>query len=365
MKMFHTNIKTKRKGKVWLDYHSLFCNSFIGVIRLNAKELDILEVNNKAFEILGFCNETIKSLRNFLHDIGLIDRLQRANLIHEEINTDEFIERCDGDQRWIRFHCLPENENGHVHILLQDVTAEKKGISELNGLHDHLDQFIYRASHNLRSPLTTLLGLLELARRSTACAESVSDYIRLMTDRVKHLDDLLLELICIVNNETEPIDLRDVYLDREARSVLEEHAQQNKYFTYNISTNQTDAFFTDQERLKIILRNIISNAIKFSNPSTESPHVELFIRTELETAYIMIEDNGIGMDSATLKKIFNLFFKATNNHSGAGLGLYTVRRVVDKLRGSITVTSALDKGTIFTISLPNNRNRKMRTGTIL
>ena len=364
--MFHTKVKTKRKGRVRQDYHTLFCNSFIGVIRLDAKEFDILEVNNKAFEILGFCDETTKSLRDFFYNIGLTDKLQRAALMHEEINTEVFIERCEGDQRWVRFHCPSVNENGHLHILLQDVTAEKNRIFELNGLHDHLDQFIYRASHNLRSPLTTLLGLLELARRNATCVESVSSYIRLMTDRVKHLDDLLLELICIVNNEKAPVDLTDVYLEREARSILEEYAQQNRYFTYNISTNQTDAFFTDQERLKIILRNIISNAIKFSNPTIESPHVELFIKTEMETAYIMVEDNGIGMDPTTLKKIFGLFFKATNNHPGAGLGLYIVRRVVDKLRGNINVTSTLHKGSIFTISLPNNNKKgEVRMGTIL
>jgi signal transduction histidine kinase len=283
----------------------------------------------------------------------------------EEIDTEVMIERGEDDERWVRLNCSFVPECGYLHVLLLDVTSEKKQLVELNGLHHHLDQFIYRASHNLRSPLTTLLGLLELARLNVRSTDSLTSYIGLMTERVKHLDDILLDLICIANNEKRSIDLTNVYLEQEARSVLEEYAQQNKGFTYNIHGNQAITFVTDLERLKIVLRNIISNAVKFSNPSIES-HVELFYKTEAETAYIMVEDNGIGIDPLSLKKIFSIFFKATNNHPGAGLGLYIVRRVVDKLGGKINVTSTLHKGTTFSISIPNhNKVESNKVGTIL
>jgi len=363
--MSNTKVKANGVSTLAQDYNTLFYNPLIGIVRVDSVTFEVLEANAKAFDILALDIHTSRSLHSFFsHDLA--ERIQRVSATRDGIDTEILVERCKGVQRWVRLNCTFVPQCGHLHILLMDVTAEKKRLFDRNGLHDNLDQFVYRASHNLRSPITTLLGLLELAKLNNRSFESLANYLQLMTDRVKYLDQLLLDLICIANNEKAPVDLVNVLLEQEVQSVVNEYARENKNFTYTISGNQSNGFVTDQGRLKIILRNIISNAIKFSHPLTDPPHVELFFRTEAETAHIAVTDHGIGIDPVSLKKIFNIFYKATNDHPGAGLGLYIVRRVIDKLGGDISVVSTLHKGTTFTISLPNNCSRQgTGMGTIL
>ena len=112
-------------------------------------------------------------------------------------------------------------------------------------------------------------------------------------------------------------------------------------------------FFSDHYRLSLILNNLISNAIKYSDPKKDESFINISIELDTEQASLIFRDNGIGIDNAYIQKVFNMFFRATETNEGAGLGLYIVKEAVEKLCGTIQLESQPGKGTTFRIALPN------------
>ncbi|HEX8545812.1 MAG TPA: HAMP domain-containing sensor histidine kinase, partial [Cytophagaceae bacterium] len=118
-------------------------------------------------------------------------------------------------------------------------------------------------------------------------------------------------------------------------------------------------FYSDAVRLRIILNNIISNAIKYHRVDQPTPTITIDINIESELSYIIVQDNGMGIGEKDLAKVFDMFYRASNESEGSGLGLYLVKSTVEKLNGSINVESTIGKGTTFKIVLPNMKVREV------
>jgi len=112
-------------------------------------------------------------------------------------------------------------------------------------------------------------------------------------------------------------------------------------------------FFNDRWRIAEIFRNLVSNAIKYRDFGRTNPEINLSIVNTNDHAAISFSDNGIGIEPHNLEKIFNMFYRASEQSDGSGLGLYIVKNAVDKLQGAVQVSSTLGKGTTFVIKLPN------------
>ncbi|MEM1138069.1 MAG: HAMP domain-containing sensor histidine kinase, partial [Bacteroidota bacterium] len=112
-------------------------------------------------------------------------------------------------------------------------------------------------------------------------------------------------------------------------------------------------FYSDQNRLKMIFRNILSNAIKYANHYQDNPFIKINITTDLYKAKITISDNGIGIPKMHISNIFDMFYKANADKKGSGLGLFIVKEAVERLMGNIDVNSVEGEGTTFSLSLPN------------
>jgi signal transduction histidine kinase len=112
-------------------------------------------------------------------------------------------------------------------------------------------------------------------------------------------------------------------------------------------------FYSDRWRIAEILRNLMSNAIKYRSFDKPDPEIEVLMQINEERAIIRFRDNGIGIEPHNLEKIFNMFYRASEQSDGSGLGLYIVKNAVDKLRGAVKVTSTVGEGTTFVINLPN------------
>ncbi|MBA4058174.1 MAG: hypothetical protein C0490_25890 [Marivirga sp.] len=97
----------------------------------------------------------------------------------------------------------------------------------------------------------------------------------------------------------------------------------------------------------------MSNAIKYYDKNKPDPFLRVLIEVNSEKVHMEFEDNGIGIDNEYLNKVFDMFFRATQNNEGAGLGLYIVQEAVEKLKGTITIKSEIYKGTTFVIDIPN------------
>jgi len=223
---------------------------------------------------------------------------------------------------------------------------------KLRKVNSELDSFVYSASHDLRSPLASLLGLIDLAHVDS---KNTGLYLEKMKTSVKKLDAFIGDIIDFSSNERKEVMISTFSMPELIDDVLDElnFLNHDDSVTINKSFNGESSFASDRRRVAIILRNLISNALKYRDNEKQNPTISINIHCDKIYTSIEIDDNGIGIAKHAMRDIFKMFFRATENSSGSGLGLYIVKETVEKLQGTITVESVVKKGTTFTITLPN------------
>jgi len=229
------------------------------------------------------------------------------------------------------------------------------GIQQMNlrlkKVNSELDSFVYSASHDLRSPLSSILGLIELTRKDKQNLEAHLDKMRAS---IKKLDAFISDIIDFSSNERKELTLEKIKLGELINQVLDELELLNLNKQIEIRKNFEDDPFivSDKRRVTIILRNLISNALKYFDREKDFNYIEIKIDSTPEYTEISIIDNGIGIHKNNLSKIFNMFYRASEASNGAGLGLYIVKEIAEKLEGSITLESVFGEGTTFALTLP-------------
>ena len=228
---------------------------------------------------------------------------------------------------------------------------------ELQKTNDELNKFVYSVSHDLRSPLTSILGIINLAKINEDI-KATSNYFDMIESRVLKLDDFIKNIIDYYKNArdkeiSERIDFKELF-----HAILDSLVNQDSMVKFDVLINQTDVFLGDTLRLKIIFSNLISNAIKFRNPLETSPYVKMNFDMRDNFAEITISDNGIGIEEAHHSSVFDMFFRTENsvNTEGTGLGLYIVKEAVEKIGGTISLTSKPLTGSSFKILIPNKKS---------
>jgi len=238
-------------------------------------------------------------------------------------------------------------------IILHDITEQKRQHFQLEKENEHLDQFIYKTTHDLRSPIHSAMGVLDLMENANE--KERSNYLKMARHSLLRLESLIDEVnnfyrvdkMAIVN---EKIDLKAL-LDGEI-SLLKNHPKaQNIDFEFH--SNGETALFSDSIRLKTIIGNLLSNSVKYSDSSKKSSFIHIETTVDEKGLSIIIADNGIGIAQENIGRIFDIFFRATKEASGTGLGLHIVKDTIERLNGTIEVQSQLDVGTQFNIYLPN------------
>jgi signal transduction histidine kinase/ligand-binding sensor domain-containing protein len=223
--------------------------------------------------------------------------------------------------------------------------------AELRKLNNELDRFVYSTSHDLRAPLASILGLINLSRLEK---ENREEYLNLIEKSVRKLDEFISEIIDYSRNAR--LEIEPVHIDFQTivASILEdlEYLEENVSVKKNISISGSGQYFNDKTRLRIILSNLISNAIKYRNTWITDPRVNITISYNTRQAVLMVEDNGIGIVPDQLENIFKMFHRGSEQSKGSGLGLYIVKETVDKLGGTVTVKSKVGEGTAFEVIIP-------------
>lgn len=204
----------------------------------------------------------------------------------------------------------------------------------------------------MRSPLASLLGLIDLAHVDS---QNTSIYLDKMKTSVKKLDAFIGDIIDFSSNERKEVMIENFSMKELINDVLEEleYLNHDNEVNINIAVHGDSSFKSDKRRVAIILRNLISNALKYKDLRKETSIININVHCEKLYANIEIADNGIGIEKSALRDVFKMFYRATENSSGSGLGLYIVKETVEKLDGTITVDSTVNEGTTFTITLPN------------
>ena len=168
------------------------------------------------------------------------------------------------------------------------------------------------------------------------------------------MNDFIFDIIHIAKNARQKLESDKINFQQLVSDILSQHEfnEDSQQIQKDIDIQEDTAFYSDSTRLKIILNNLISNAIQYSNTTREHPLIKIKINTSANNAKIVIWDNGLGIPEEFQKKVFEMFFRGTDTKPGTGLGLYMVHEIVTKLGGSLVLKSEIGEFTEFTIILP-------------
>lgn len=326
----------------------------VGIVCLDIRSGNLISANEKARQILQINDEYPFS------DDDPFNKIDWSE-ITDELFEKDFIQRkeveirlADGTKKWILFSGKPSG--GHaMYATILDFTDIKNTISELQKVNFELDNFVYHASHDLRAPLRTVLGLLSLLKEETSKQERVR-CVELIEGTVNRLDTLVVDLLSISRNNRTQQRFVDFNFMVEVNTAVSNfyHVGNTRNLEIKTKISQPVRYVSDLTRVRIILNNLISNAIKYRRHHLSHSFVDIRIWVDEENAYIEIEDNGEGVDQDKLGRIFDMFYRASEKSEGSGLGLYIVKDVVEKLNGTIEVVSEKGVGTTFTVTLPNH-----------
>ncbi|HEY4966768.1 MAG TPA: PAS domain-containing sensor histidine kinase [Puia sp.] len=223
-------------------------------------------------------------------------------------------------------------------------------------LNEIKSRFVSMASHEFRTPLSTVLSSASLIDKYTAADDSQkrSRHIEKIKNSVKHLNNLLEDFLSLgkLDEGKIGIHLHEFNLAELIRDTMEEMNPTLKTDQQIIFIYTGPEFMTsDKNLIRNILFNLLSNAIKFSETSSDIRVTSVF---KDNSTFVTVQDEGMGISEEDKEHLFTSFFRGRNvvNIQGTGLGLHIVKRYVDMLGGSITLESTLGKGTQITFSIP-------------
>jgi signal transduction histidine kinase len=242
-----------------------------------------------------------------------------------------------------------------AHLKREARRALRKQNEELLRVNQELDRFVYSVSHNLRAPLTSVLGLLNLARHEDVSKKLLSIH-DMMGSSIQRLDETLKEIIDYSRNARNAVELENTNMLEVVHAAIGRLAylDAQHQITWMIDVRQEVHFTTDKNRLEVVVHNLLSNAMQYLDSQRE-PVISVNAQVTEHGASIVIKDNGIGIKENTLPKVFDMFYRGTELSQGAGLGLYVVREIVKRLRGSVNIDSEFNRGTTVTVIIPNGQ----------
>lgn len=280
----------------------------------------------------------------------------------------------EGRQYWISIEVQPILDNtGKViqFIAIESDISERKATQqvlldrneELIKINAELDRFVYSASHDLRAPIASLLGLIEVARLERD-RESINHLLEMQQKSLLRLDRFIKDIVDHSRNTRLDVVAEPVNFETMVHSVLEQLQFMDNVnrLTKKINVVQGAHFFTSSTRLEILFNNLISNSIKYADLRKNDPYIEISVEADENFAEIHIRDNGEGIPSEAQSKIFEMFFRASRRGSGSGLGLYIVKEAIQKIGGNIEVHSDYGQGTEFIVRIPNLRKISTSVG---
>lgn len=329
------------------------------IILITGKDFVIKYVTGSVEKLLGISPEQAlgKSLFEFI-EVAKADSLKSfavGGVQKEDKFSEISLSTTNGDKRYfdVTISNLLDNHkvNGLV-INLHDITARKQTEDKLLKANNELDQFIYKTSHDLRAPLLTALGLVELAEKDPD--KEKHDYLKMIRQSLQNLDNFIEDINSFYRNEKLAIRSELIDFDRIIKDEIDNLKSANgTEIEINYNITRVAELISDSIRLKTVMTNVLSNAIKYSDPKKSTSYVNVDVQITPDTCQVKVEDNGIGIREEYLDNIFDIFYRADENAKGSGLGLYIVKDTVDKLNGQIEVQSEYGKGTAFTITVPN------------
>lgn len=254
-----------------------------------------------------------------------------------------------------------------VSVFVNDISDLKKSelklISrnkDLKKVNAELDNFVYRVSHDLRAPLTSILGLINLLKIETDPIKR-NEYIEMQERSVKKLDIFINDIINLSRNARQELQLQKIKIKEIIHQIISElsYADGSKDVKVEIQINEDFELNGDKNRLSVILNNLISNSYKYRNIYIDKSWIRIKADVSQASLHLEISDNGIGVDEKHINHVFEMFYRANFKSTGSGLGLYIVKETVEKMGGRVKFKSQSGEGTTVQVIIPNYANKSI------
>lgn len=226
-------------------------------------------------------------------------------------------------------------------------------VSELEKTNDELNRFIYSISHELRAPLVSVMGIINLVKLEQH-PDANNEYWSLVETCANKLDYYIQKTLQYYKNAKDNSPIAKIDFRALVDDLIEIYSLSDRDTKFNIDINQNVDFYGDAFRIEVILGNLISNAIKYQKEGSADKQVDVHIFVDEMCAEISIKDNGMGILKDHIEKIFTQFFKGKTHH-GSGLGLFIAKEALTKINGKISVVSVYEEGSVFKINIPNGK----------
>jgi PAS domain S-box-containing protein len=378
--------ESEKRTRAWLE-NSPTCMKIVGIDYnlqyMSRAGIDALKIDDVS-ELYGkpypfyFYPESFKNTMS--------KNLQKAMETGEVITQEAPVVDIEGDELWFHSTIVPVNDDEgrveYIIIVSVDTTDRKRAeqsrehlLKILQFKNKELQDIVYTASHDLRSPLVNIEGfsgelktgcdqLVKLLADQSAgvdkswqieplIKEDIPQCLRFITSGAKKMSSLLDGLLQISRIGTVKIHSESLDIDRIVREVVDAMEHQKKVSNITVTVDSLPGCIGDTHMMDHVFTNLISNAIKYRDPEKEGI-IRISGKVESGMSIYCVEDNGVGIAANHQKKVFEIFHRLNPEEDvkGEGLGLTIITRIMDRLNGKIWVESEAGKGSKFFIALP-------------
>jgi PAS domain S-box-containing protein len=294
----------------------------------------------------------------------IIDKVNQAVDLNCMVQMEELRVNNSGEERCLLKNILPhysaDGELEHIVISGVDITDFKRvqedvlaKNEELKKINAELDNFVYSVSHDLRSPLLSIKGVLSLVLNSQGLSDKNTQFLKLAENSVMRLDGTIQEILEYSRNARLEIIPESFNVREMVNHIFSDlRFASNNHVEFILAINGPDDILSDKSRMNTLLKNLIGNSVKYRRTNIADPFVKVEISSSQNFYVLKVIDNGEGISPKSINKIFDMYYRGSSSSVGTGLGLYICKEILNKLNGAVTVKSEVGKGTTMTITLP-------------
>lgn len=284
----------------------------------------------------------------------VLEIVSQSHNSHSDAEFENRIVAVDGTVKHVRTiskYIFDEHNTAvGVHGVTHDITelkiAEEKNLAATN----ELETYIYKSSHDLHAPLSSILGLINVGKLEITDPVS-KNYMHMIEEQASKLENIRAAFIRAMHIKNE-IHLDDrVLVHPLINEILNDLKHKNGFsrLQINLGVCATQVMTTNAHLLKTVLLNLISNAIKFQDYARHESFLNIDFFEQGNIIEIIVEDNGVGIDQSLHHRIFEMHFRADASSPGSGLGLYLAKKAMMRMGGKINFVSSAGRGTKITM----------------